>query len=562
MLNRITVVAALAVTFALLGTATRVRADDKATEPSAGTEQYVRRALYKTVAIDVTDKPLVEVADDLAKQANVVVEIDRRALEAEGLDVAEAKVSASLKNLPLRSCLRVILRELELTYTIDEGVLLITTPEGAERHLNTAVLDVSDLQGTEVGAAPQDTDYGILEVYDVLAELITTTVAEESWDEVGGSGTIYGFRGTIVLCQTDEIIDQIRQLLAAIRQGKQLIAKHGDSPPPVTSIYAEDNPQARERVEKALDSKFDFEVMNVEVVRNLCKKYPIRLCEAKLLEAIVPDIEKEVTFSKRNITLRDALRRWLREAGLASYFYEGVLMISTPEDAEQNLAVRVYPVQDLVEQVPRSRAPWGLNNEADEAPYWDYDDLIDLTCVIVQPNTWDCLGGPGSISELWDDGLLVISQTEEVHKEIQRLYTKLRKTVPAAAKKPLAKPADEDLRTAVYSVPATYTEFGAEEHVNPSEREVLKLITSIIEPESWRKRDEVYAHSIKERLIIRHTNAVHRKIRELASKLEISGFREIGVYRRTSPYRGCISIIPVVGDKQLGPTIQNDSIRR
>ncbi len=137
------------------------------------------------------------------------------------------------------------------------------------------------------------------------------------------------------------------------------------------------------------------------------------------------------------------------------------------------------------------------------------------------------------------NGLLVISQTERVHQKIESFYTKLRKTIPNAAKKPLEKPADDELRMAVYSVPATYTGFTAEERINPSEREVLKLITSVVEPASWRKRGDVYAHSIKDRLIIRHTNAVHRKIRELGLDRPILRF--------DPPYANPVT--PVVGDK-------------
>ncbi len=50
-----------------------------------------------------------------------------------------------------------------------------------------------------------------------LLDLITTTVAPESWDETGGPGSIREFDGVIVVAQMANVHDQIRKLLRELR---------------------------------------------------------------------------------------------------------------------------------------------------------------------------------------------------------------------------------------------------------------------------------------------------------------------------------------------------------
>lgn len=523
---------------ALIGTGSwQVAADDlgavgdKEKKPVAGTEAYLRRALSKPVSIDVTDKPLDEVVRTLAKQVNVTVKFRHGALDAVGLDANELpKVSFTLHDLPLRSCLRVILCESELTYMVDEGVLIITTPEDAEQDLATAVFDVADLLSIDEKTPIHDADY------DTLNELVTTAVAPTTWSEQTGPGLDFGFRGMLVFQQTEEVIDQVSQLLSAIREAKQIVAKYGDSPPPVTSVSATGSHKLIDRIQKALDSKADFEFKDTplnEVVNHLRKQYriPMRLRESAL-DAVGLGLKTKITSSARSGTLRGALRRCLDNLELTYMIYDGVLTITTLEDAEQNLSIRVYPVQDLVEPIPRSSRHWWFADDSSDDAYLDYDRLVELTTQTVDPSSWDRVGGPGSVFAFSAYGLIVISQTEEPHQQIESLYTRLRKTIPAAAIRPPKKPADDELRMVVYFVPGPIPDEQGRVRNVPNEREVLKLITSIIEPESWNKRDDVYAHAITGRVIIRHTNAVHRQIDELASKLSLGGSGQPPVFQR------------------------------
>src|SRR4029078_6829366 len=56
----------------------------------------------------------------------------------------------------------------------------------------------------------------------------------------------------------------------------------------------------------------------------------------------------------------------------------------------------------------------------------DFDSLIELITTTIDPDSWDDVGGPGSIAEFATNLSLVISQTQEVHDKIDRLLAQLR----------------------------------------------------------------------------------------------------------------------------------------
>lgn len=57
----------------------------------------------------------------------------------------------------------------------------------------------------------------------------------------------------------------------------------------------------------------------------------------------------------------------------------------------------------------------------------DFDTLIDLITSTIQPQSWDTVGGPGSIEGFPTNLSLVISQTQEVHEQVADLLDQLRR---------------------------------------------------------------------------------------------------------------------------------------
>jgi len=109
-----------------------------------GAEEKIFTALNADTQIDFIETPLSDVVTFLEDYHKIQIEIDRKALEEVGLDT-NTPVTRNLSGISLRSALRLLLRDMDLTYVVQDEVLLITTPEKAESQLVTKVYPVADL---------------------------------------------------------------------------------------------------------------------------------------------------------------------------------------------------------------------------------------------------------------------------------------------------------------------------------------------------------------------------------------------------------------------------------
>ncbi|QDT72177.1 VWA domain-containing protein [Lacipirellula limnantheis] len=89
-----------------------------------------------------------------------------------------------------------------------------------------------------------------------------------------------------------------------------------------------------------------------QVTQVLSEDYSIPIViDTAALDAVASSPEVEINFSIGNVTLKSALELMLKSAGEGDLTYivdNEVLLITTQEEAEKRLQVRVYPVADLV----------------------------------------------------------------------------------------------------------------------------------------------------------------------------------------------------------------------
>ncbi|MEM6330390.1 MAG: hypothetical protein AAF790_09085, partial [Planctomycetota bacterium] len=97
-----------------------------------------------SVGLDFTDTPLEEVVEFLRAEYQIEIQLDTLALEDLGIG-ADEPITVNLRNISLRSALRIMLKQLELTYIIKDEVLQITTEEAAALELTVKVYPVGDL---------------------------------------------------------------------------------------------------------------------------------------------------------------------------------------------------------------------------------------------------------------------------------------------------------------------------------------------------------------------------------------------------------------------------------
>ena len=94
----------------------------------------------------------------------------------------------------------------------------------------------------------------------------------------------------------------------------------------------------------------------------------------------------------------------------------------------------VYNVADLVIPLPISNEPIVLLTKGTlvSAPRRkpaepDFDSLIELITTTIVPESWEEVGGPGSIADFATTLSLVVSQTKGVHKQIADLLDQVRR---------------------------------------------------------------------------------------------------------------------------------------
>jgi hypothetical protein len=157
--------------------------------------------------LDFADTPLEEVVNLLQSEYGIPIQVDRPALEAAGLNPSDG-VTVNLHKISLGSALRLMLKRLQLTYIIDDEVLIITSPEEAEARLSTCVYNVHGF-----------VDDTSTKSMDELMDTIVSCVSTESWAENGGGeAEIRSLKpGLLVISQTQAVHEQIRSLLKAIR---------------------------------------------------------------------------------------------------------------------------------------------------------------------------------------------------------------------------------------------------------------------------------------------------------------------------------------------------------
>ncbi len=484
----------------------------RATDVAA--EQAIAAALDSVADVAFEETPLADVVAHLHASTQVPIMLDRRALDDVGMG-SDTPVTFALRGVSLRSLLRLMLHDLDLTWMVRDQALVVTTREVAERNLATRVYAVADLAPVVrprlIAGVPSDR-------YDTLTNVIESVVGPESWDRVGGAGSVELFErwGTLAVSQTAENHEALETLLAAVRKAQHSAA---GTPGPDGSfaavpVLSEQQLVAHRTIQQALEAPAEcsFEQQPLqEVVQWVGQTYRIPVViDRRALDDAGMGSDTPVTISLQGVSLRAALYHMLRELNLTSVISCEVLKITTLEEAEKNLQTWVYPVADLI--AAAGSAPDGADRRAD-----DYDALIATIVATIQPDSWDEVGGRGVIEPLSPGQLLAVAQTQRAHEEITGLLQAMRQaraasadTLPAAAADASAAPAPLQLKL--------YETFGL------AVDQLQLVIQGTVAPGTWGAGPDQGAIFLwGDRLLIRQSPAVHADVQELIRELQILG---------------------------------------
>jgi hypothetical protein len=160
-----------------------------------------------------------------------------------------------------------------------------------------------------------------------------------------------------------------------------------------------------------------------DVVNFLREEYdiPIQIDEPELEDAGLTR-DEPVTVVARDISLESALRLMLKVKGLTYAIQNETLILTTRDADESQRTTCVYDVRDIVAALPKPKSPAGA------AAWADYDPLIGVITECVCPDTWKETGSEGDVRSI-APGVLVIYQTQHVHRQVTNLLNAIRQTL-------------------------------------------------------------------------------------------------------------------------------------
>jgi protein involved in polysaccharide export with SLBB domain len=226
---------------------------------TAGPFSREREDAINKPVVERLEKPLEElsadhlgfekVIDALRDKAQVNIFVNWKALDGAGID-RDTPVTIDLKNVALRKALTTLLSEaggtkLKLGYTIDDGIITISTQEDLEsaKYQLVKVYDIRDLllhvtnrsapeMGQGKGAADIQRTSGrneealvpeqerqIKEVVDTIEAI----VAPDSWRDKGGHiGTIREVNGQLIVNQTEDHQKEVAAVISQLRESRSI----------------------------------------------------------------------------------------------------------------------------------------------------------------------------------------------------------------------------------------------------------------------------------------------------------------------------------------------------
>jgi hypothetical protein len=107
------------------------------------TEQRILDELNKTTSVEFVETPLKDIITYLQDTHGIPIVVSAKKLA--GVVDLDTPVTKNLKGVTLRSALRLLLGDLDLTYIVKDEVIQVMTPDDAENEVRTKVYPVGDL---------------------------------------------------------------------------------------------------------------------------------------------------------------------------------------------------------------------------------------------------------------------------------------------------------------------------------------------------------------------------------------------------------------------------------
>ncbi len=390
--------------------------------------------LAKKMSWEFTDLPLEQMLAEFSRRVEMPVLVDYVALDDIGLS-GDSLVSDRLSDLPAYLLLERLSMSHQLGWFVDEGILIATTSEIAEDILTTQSHLVTDLRNAGYGLDP-------------LIEVLQNAT-DGPWNDTHGlGGTISPVGDVLFVRQTEHMHREVAALLEALRH-------HGRA----TAVL---DPAEHQRIRERLDApaSVSFDEMPLETaVQWLSEETQlhIHIDEAALTDVGVP-IDEPLTLTLENKPLRTVLKYLLMPLELTATPYQGRLLVTTTEIAEEIFYTVVYDVSDICQGIDEDVLIDAIRNET-EGPWEDVDGIGGLISTPVP-------------------GVLVLRQTESVHREVRGILDAYRRERSRSEPWMEAPPNLQKIETHYYQMHAATAE------------DLLAILPEMVAPGTWRHLEE------------------------------------------------------------------------
>ncbi|MEM9657231.1 MAG: hypothetical protein AAF961_02615, partial [Planctomycetota bacterium] len=402
------------------------------TDPAA----FLPAALSVQGTRDFSNSSLREMIAWLREEHGLAVLIDENALLQVGVSTADP-ISDRLQVAPLYLLLN-RLGALGLAWYYEDDILHITSAKRAEQFATTLPHNVGDLL---------DAGYELSD----LEETIISTVAPDSWMRNGtGDGVLNSLGDVLFVRQSAKIHRDVAGLLAALRNHAR-------------QTFVNDPPQ-HARLRNRLDETVSVEFTDVPLVVAVAELAQIAGADIRLDRPALRDQrirEREpMTLHLADRKLSTVLQAIALDLDLTSILRDGVLWITTTDEAESFQKTAVYDVRDLCRDADESEA------------------LVDAITSQTEPESWEDNGSGIGALYVAKPGVIVISQEERIHMAVLDLLEMYRTALRLSKPRDRGESADpNEIVTVYYRLNASVAD------------DLAELLPRLVAPETWRHAD-------------------------------------------------------------------------
>lgn len=432
--------------------------------------------LDRRISVDFHDTPLDTVLSVFSGELGDNLIVDTMTLQDEGVAL-DAPVTLKMQNVPLRKALKQILDPIQLDITVGHEAVTVTTSAKAGETLQTRVypalgivFEISGKLARQMNLKPpqfQNGQRGGMGMGGgMMGGGMMGGMGGGGMEGGGMGGGMMGPGGFVGGDGQDTIASTPTAVSESAESGDELPASGGAQPSDAGAGPSGDQTPQRDLFGNPAATSDP----------------PVQRTESSRLR------QTTVTSVVNMISTTIAPDSWEDLSGPGSMmFYRAASALAVRQTyaVHRELTAFLDQLRDLP-PLPGGEAGYSQLTIPEVGPddHWDFTSLMNMISVVIEPDSWEELSGPGSMMSHRPRLALAVRQTAAIHGQVREFLTMLRRTRAAARKGELWKPDEPGDKPGSFTI-FHLTEFSPElkgpELPQPSE-DVLSALSVIALP--------------------------------------------------------------------------------